>query len=241
MTLSETPEYTVERAVLRDLADNECGAFLFDDERGAAVRAANGFVKCAFKDARDFFPYADKYGLYGDVCIMGVDRNAAEVLGINAAPCRTFAYLGELPPAPELPNGVVVKRLAHTLAGTVFEAYHNPDGGYTEKDIEELMRTKGVFGAISGGRLAGFIGRHGDGSMGLLEVFEPFKRKGIGSALERFMINYVMTFGRTPFCDVFADNAASLELQQKSGLTAAHGYTLWGKIERKQDGAHSLI
>ncbi len=133
---------------------------------------------------------------------------------------------------PPLPDGsVAIKRLAPSLAETVREAYvKHGAAGYTVEQVAALMRDKGIFGAIVGGKLAGFVGRHADGNIGMLEVFEPFRRRGLGRALAEFMIAYVMTFGRTPICDVFTDNAASLSMQDKLGMTAARGLTFWGAL-----------
>ena len=230
--ITNNKDFAVESAVLKDAVAFEGGVMLFDDERGAAVRI-NDWHKCVFKDVRDFYEYADKYGLYGHVCLMGAPETATKTLNFSADPCKTYAYFNPMPPELNAPDGVEFKRLATTLAGTVLERYHNPGGGYTVEKMSVVMREKGVFGAISGGALAGFIGRHSDGSMGMLEVFEGFWHRGIGSALERFLINYVMTFGRVPYCDVFTDNAVSMNLQRGLGLTESSGYTFWGEIKPK--------
>lgn len=213
-------KYAVERAVLEDAVNNE-NAEVVVDEPTAAVISMGRWYKCVFKDARDYTCYADKYGIRGDACLLGAPEGLAE------NPCITYAYLDTMPPLPDIISGVEIKRLAPSLAPTVLNAYHNPGGGYTVERIADIMRTKGIFGAIANGKLAGFIGRHGDGSMGMLEVFEPFRRRGIAAALEKFLITYVMTFGRTPVCDVFTDNPASMALQQKLGLTKGVGFTYW--------------
>lgn len=227
--LSNKKEFAVARAVLTDAVAFEGGEWVVDDENCAAVKI-NGMHKCVFGDIGLYRGYAAEYGLYGKTCLLDAPENAAELLRFKADPCKTFAYLEPMPPELDLPAGVEIKRLATTLAEVVLSAYHNP-GSYTAERIATLMRDKGVFGAISDGKLAGFIGRHSDGSMGMLEVFDGFKRRGIGGALERFLITYVMTFGRTPYCDVFANNEASMYLQRRLGLTESAGYTFWGEIE----------
>ena len=122
-----------------------------------------------------------------------------------------------------------IRRLAPTLAGVIAARYRNKNGAFSVEHVERLMRDKGVFGAIEGGALAGFIGRHSDGNMGMLEVDERFRRRGLGEQLQRFMMNYVMTFGRVPLCDVYADNEPSVRLQKKSGMTPAPAYTFWSE------------
>ena len=228
MVLSDNPKFKVERAVLDDAVKHENGAVVVCDERAYAVRLGD-WVKCLFADVNDFAEYAARYGLYGKVCLLGAPSSAPSALGFEARPCVTFAYLNPMPPAVECPNGVEIKRLAPSLAKTVLDAYGNP-GSYTVEDIADIMREKGVFGAIADGKLVGFIGRHDDGSMGMLEIFEQARRRGIGSALERFLITFVMTYGRMPYCDVYTDNPESMALQRKLGLTAASDYTFWTKI-----------
>lgn len=220
MKLFENGKFSVERAVIEDGIRFE-NATVVIDERAAAVIDMGRWCKCVFKDERDYSCFKEKYGIGGDVCLIGAPEGLAD------NPCYTFAYLNPMPPAPIAIDGVEIKRLAPSLAGVVLDAYHNPGGGYTVERMAEIMRTKGVFGAIAGGKLAGFIGRHGDGNMGMLEVFESFRRRGIAAELEKFLITYVMTFARVPICDVYADNPASIALQGKLGLTKGVGCTYW--------------
>ena len=220
MKLFSDSKYTVERAALEDAVKHE-NATVVIDEPNAAVISMGKWYKCVFADARDYTCFGDKYGIKGDVCLLGAPD------GIADNPCITYAYLNAMPPLPQPIRGVEIKRLAPSLAGVVLDAYHNPGGGYTVERIADIMRSKGVFGAIADGKLAGFIGRHSDGSMGMLEVFEKFRRRGIAAELEKFLITYVMTFGRVPLCDVYTDNPASMALQSKLGLTKGCGYTYW--------------
>ena len=84
-----------------------------------------------------------------------------------------------------------------------------------------------MYGAFVEETLAGFIGMHAECSMGMLEVFEPFRRQGIGEALERHLINRILDEGRVPFCQIFTDNEASVKLQQKLGLRIGRQTVYW--------------
>ncbi|MCM1368343.1 MAG: GNAT family N-acetyltransferase [Roseburia sp.] len=223
MKLMQRPQYKVEAAILNDAVEFEGAQALVSDDRAAIVKMGE-LYKCVFEDIRVFSDYAAEYGISGEVCLLGAPPDAPAKIGFSAEACTSFAYFDPLPPPCD--PAVTIKRLAPTLAETVHAAYTNP-GNADVTHIADIMRDKGVFGAIVNGKLAGFIGRHGDGSMGMLEVFDGFGGRGIGTALEKFMINYVMSFGRTPICDVFCQNAASLALQKKIGLTAADGLTFW--------------
>lgn len=235
MKLLSKHGYEAERAVIADAISFEGARIIADDDDICAVDM--GVKKIVVRDMGDFPALAEKYGLYGDVCILGAPLDLPEAIGMSASPCVTFAYLNDLPPAIAPPVGTSIKKLAPTLAGVVASSYGNRCGGYTEDEMKALMRERSVFGAITDGRLSGFIGRHHDGSMGMLTVYPEFSRRGIGAALEGFMAAYVMTFGRTPFCDVFADNAASIALQHRLGLTPSRYYTFWGEYSPRSEKA----
>ena len=63
--------------------------------------------------------------------------------------------------------------------------------------------------------------------MGILEVFEEFRRQGIAEALERHLINRILEKGWVPFCQIFTDNEASVKLQQKLGLRIVRDTVYW--------------
>ena len=91
----------------------------------------------------------------------------------------------------------------------------------------ELIARGHMWGVRDGATLMGFIGIHGEGSMGLLEVFPPYRRMGLAYALESYLINWHIKQGLTPYCQVFEDNAASLALQRKLGLSFSAGRISW--------------
>lgn len=222
--------YSVNIMGFLDNCDNVVRLAVLDmKNEGAEISESDDFViadlgsekKCAFHCADGFFSYAKKHELSGTVCVMNMPLDASKVLG---RACKTYAYLKPMPPTL---IGKDIRRLAPTLAGVVFDKYNGAAVGYDIAEVEKLMRDKGVFGAIEDGKLAGFIGRHGDGNMGMLEVLDGYRRRGIGEELEKFLINYIMTFGRVPICEVYTDNAPSIALQNKLGLTPAVGYTFW--------------
>ena len=84
-----------------------------------------------------------------------------------------------------------------------------------------------MLGAYAQGVLAGFIGEHTEGAMGLLHVMPEYRRRGVGFALERAAIRHTMLRGYTPYGQVFEDNAASHALQKRLGMTRSEGPVLW--------------
>ena len=84
-----------------------------------------------------------------------------------------------------------------------------------------------MFLGYKGALLAGFIGEHLEGSMGLLYVFPEFRRKGIATALEKYYIARTMEKGFVPFGQVEKDNKESLLLQKKLNMTQSEKLTIW--------------
>ena len=228
MKILENENLKVERAALDDIILHEGGELIFHDEHAAIVRLTD-WHKCVFDSADSCDKYIKDLKISGDVCAMNLTSISPEFKPVLSGAYKTYAYLKPMP--PEFDKSVTVKRLAPSLAGFIASEYNGCAAAvYDEAHIETLMRTKGIFGAIVESQLAGFIGMHEDGNMGMLRVFEKFRRHKIGEALEKFLISYIMTFGRVPICDVAEDNVPSIKLQEKLGLTAANANTYWIKI-----------
>lgn len=77
------------------------------------------------------------------------------------------------------------------------------------------------------GDLVGFIGEHDEGSMGMLEVFPAYRRRGYARALEAALMNALHAAGRTPYCHVDPANRASIALQRTLGLTRVGSTQCW--------------
>lgn len=100
--------------------------------------------------------------------------------------------------------------------------------GYEDEDyLMERLRAKALYGAFVEGRLAGFVGSHSDGSLGILYVEEACRRQGLGASLEAFGINRHLELGYVPYAHVFADNEPSLRLQERLGLYLSKESIWW--------------
>ena len=93
--------------------------------------------------------------------------------------------------------------------------------------LQDRMNAGWLYGATYEGELAGFIGVHKEGSMGLLEVFEEFRGRKIGKALETYLINLSLELGHTPYAQVLCDNEPSICLQESLGLYFAKTNIYW--------------
>ena len=84
-----------------------------------------------------------------------------------------------------------------------------------------------MFGAYMEGTITGFIGVHDDGSIGLLEVIPEYRRMGVATALQSFMLAEHMKHGWVPYGQVYLDNDASFALQNSMHMSLSDGYIRW--------------
>ena len=117
-----------------------------------------------------------------------------------------------------------IKRLPMEELDIVRQHYHEL---VDETYLRERIRTGNLIGVYEEGKLAGFAGMHAEGSMGMLEIFEPYRRKGYGQNLESYLINQGIERGETPFCQSVVGNEKSEQLQKKLGLTVSKELLYW--------------
>lgn len=75
-----------------------------------------------------------------------------------------------------------------------------------------------VIGIFEDNKLAGIIGRHPEGCMGMLKVLGEYRGKKYGEVLEKAMINKLIKEKQKVFCEVVDGNDVSFHLQNKLGL-----------------------
>ena len=97
----------------------------------------------------------------------------------------------------------------------------------SKEEIAATIEHGLMFGAEVDGELAGFIGIHSEGSIGMLEVFPEFRHKGYGYALEAYLISLHLQRGWIPYCHVIDGNEASIGLQKKLGMVCADLPAIW--------------
>ena len=102
--------------------------------------------------------------------------------------------------------------------------YDGPDGtDYIRGHLEEY----GLYGAFLDEKLVGYIGRHPEGSMGILQVAPEYRRRKIAKALETYMINLSLDMGHVPFAEVVVGNEKSIALQESMGMCFAKNLIYW--------------
>lgn len=100
---------------------------------------------------------------------------------------------------------------------------HDSDPEY----IQEIILGGWMFGLYENEALAGFIGRHTDGSMGLLEVLPEYKRKHYATYLLNYMCVQYQKRGWTAYSQVEIQNEASLHLHMKAGAIKSDTAIIW--------------
>lgn len=121
-------------------------------------------------------------------------------------------------------QGLVIRPLGIEYLQQVIDNYDHMDD---EEYIRERIERGPMFGAFVNDELAGFIGMHDEGSIGILEVIPKFRGRKIGKALETYMINYSVQQGMIPYGQVIKGNEISLKLQESLGLYSAKTHVYW--------------
>jgi GNAT superfamily N-acetyltransferase len=93
--------------------------------------------------------------------------------------------------------------------------------------IKNRLKANVMLGAFINRNLCGFIGTHEEGSIGMLEVFPEYMRKGIGSALQIAATNTALIDKRYPYGQVVETNSASTALQRKLGFELSKDKVYW--------------
>ena len=142
----------------------------------------------------------------------------------TAKPCYQVRYefAAEKPPIA----GAEIRPLPYTEenADAIFATYSL---GYDRDSIVNLLKTERFFGAYLNGKLAGYIGRHEEGSIGLLEVFPDARGTGLGSALLCAAVKDVLSHGEIAYSNIITTNEASLKLHAKLGYFPSDKLVYW--------------
>lgn len=131
--------------------------------------------------------------------------------------CSMAAYQSTVPVT--LRGLLAVEPLGPGAAALLEETYSHPEYFTHGEWVRKLAEAKILGGTDAEGELVGYVGVHEEGSMGMLEVFDGFRRRGYGFELEGTLINRQLRRGWIPWAQVFPENHPSAALQEKLGLT----------------------
>lgn len=147
-------------------------------------------------------------------------------LSINS-PCHQAVYTGK----EHLPVSADIRQLDMTYVDAVAKGYSL---FYDPEYAADRIQAGVMYGAFVDGQLAGFVGEHTEGSLGMLEVFPAYRRRGLGVELASYQINRVLDLGRVPYDQIIVGNNASAGLQQKMGMVFSKDTISWAHPDSEQ-------
>lgn len=210
------------------------GALVYAEEDAILIRMPNGYQYLFWADSREAAGLA-----LADVEAMPccVSHGAPALAAVQAkyghdylSHCYQAAYLHKTPAA--VAEGYDIRPLDESYTEVVarnYSLYYDPD------EMRETLARGDMLGAFVDGELVGFVGIHDDGSCGMLEVFPPYRRRGIGRALEAAITNLCLDRGWTPYGQILSHNAASLALQRTTGMTLSAEMVHWTLYQDNRD------
>lgn len=200
---------------------------LYADYDGVAVRNGDGLILISVNkpSAKDKISAVINQAY----CLMSTDEDFAICLRkkfkIEGLKKCYQAFWANSEKIAENPDITIDKLLATDYnIKAVLDNYRLP---MTYGEVKTAIEKRGMFGAYVDGSLAGFIGIHSELSMGMLEVFPEYRKRGIGSSLLKKDINYCLSNGVTPFCHVVYGNENSYRLCSKIGVKFYDGFVFW--------------
>ena len=181
-----------------DMLRKDESRLLYAGGEGVSVEYRGLVTLASFID--DFTLILDRTGYEPDLmCVHDEEmrNHLIEKYGYeNEEGCYSYSYYG----TPFDLEGYDFRTLDISYKDRIREVYTLAS---EESLLDDFSRGE-VFGLFIDSRLAGFIGFHSEGSMGMLHVFEEGRKKGYGSLLEKYDINRALELGRIPYCSSFS-------------------------------------
>ena len=200
-------------------AEND-GVMFYDKTAGIYFLATSSEESC--KKAIDGIEKTDGVAL----CVNEYEylslKNKFGYDGLNR--CKQIVWEGKEP----LPlKGICeVKRLEPTKEN-VEVVFNHYTLHYTREHIKYIMENLGIYGGYVNGEIVGFIGRHEEHSIGMLEVFPEFRRRGYAEEIEKSVLNILITKGEIPYAHIIDDNVPSLTMHKNMGYSFSKGSFYW--------------
>ncbi len=207
----------IKRGSAKILYAGRDGVLLREKDAGAYMMSVTdpeiGLALLSRLDSGDLFCLHQEY-----LCGPAQDRFGP----LDTLTCYQAVYTGREPPV--IQSGLEIRRLDVSYLDILYRHYNrHADAGY----LEQRLSCGAMYGGFIDGRLCGFVGTHDEGSMGILHILDECRGQGFGAALECFMIHRILEEGGVPFAQVSVDNAVSLRLQQRLGLTVSTDRLFW--------------
>lgn len=218
-------ELNLNSVDLTELLKHENGYVLYEGREGSIVREGkSGTVISDIPDADRLCTLLKQLDPPDFDLVEVKSEETAEMIrrtfGFNGCnPCTQWVYAAEKPPKA---LDCDIRLLTQEYAETVGEHYHE-----NYEYAQERIDAERVWGVFDDKRLAGFIGMHPEGAVGMLEIFPEYRRKGYAFALEAYLFSLHLQRGWVPYCHVIDGNNASVQLQKKLGMQCADRPAIW--------------
>lgn len=138
--------------------------------------------------------------------------------------CYQAAWLHPQPPMVPSSSRIAIDLFRPEMAEKITSIYSHQIG---VDYIRGRIKAGELFGAYRNGELAGFIGLHAEGSMGMLEITPPYRRMGIATQLVSYLCAFQLARGRIPFSQFTQENAASRKLHERLGFAISDRPVFW--------------
>ena len=126
----------------------------------------------------------------------------------------------------QLPSDTIVKELEPTDENIDFVT-GTYTLGFSREEIKKLMTRFTFYATYTNGEISGYIGRHDEGSIGILEIMPEFRRKGLGAFLVDYSIQKLIEKGEIAYCNIEIANEKSLKMHQKMGFYPSEKLVYW--------------
>lgn len=203
---------------------------IYRDREGIIIHELrSNALMISMNDSQHFIEIYEKYDLQRFDYIDVKQKEIKDILvnhyhKIYQFACYQSVYTSCQKKILEIPENVRIENIKLEQLSFVYDSYeHSHDINY----LKNIINRGHLWGIFEDNVLAGFIGIHDEGSMGILEVKEKYKRKGYGCLLESYLINYFIDRGWVPYCQVIENNNASFALQRKLGLKISKKLSYW--------------
>lgn len=215
-------EYLLNIDVIESLRRGDSEVLRAGDD-GVLVREKYGylyFLSCDSTEAAKRL--TDGYDIH--LCVLHGCENIEEICAVtglsHGRECYQVAYTKSEPVDEQDAD---IRILGPEYTDFVCETY----GHHDPEHICRLLEQGIIYGIFVDNEIAGFMGRHEEGSIGMLEILPKFRRRGLAYVLEAGYINRVKALGEVPYGQVYTDNEASLALQNKLGLDISERHICW--------------
>ena len=135
---------------------------------------------------------------------------------------RNALYKGENIKLPNIELSIIQATQAH--CDEIYKFYNH----YADYDyLQSRIKQGNILLAYKNEELAGFIGTHTEGSIGMLFVKDKFRRQKIGTYLEVSMINRMIDKSLPVFAQITPDNLQSVGQHKGLGFTISQQDIFW--------------